>query len=55
MPAFITIQQEEKLNTLPIVETDENIISSEAIQGDAALIHMVNELNDLRQSHNNFN
>ena len=49
MFAFISNRQEKTNTQDSKLEGDEEIKSLEAMQGDSALIHLVNELNLLRE------
>ncbi len=46
---FILRDQEKSKIPFAPSENDEEIITSEAMQGDTALIHKVNELHELRE------
>jgi len=46
---FILRDQEKPKTQYTASENDEEITSSEAMQGDTALIHKVNELHDLQE------
>jgi len=46
---FILRDQEKPKTQHSSTENEEEIISSEAMQGDTALIHKVNELHELRE------